>query len=71
MKKKILAVLMSAVMVASLAACGSSSKESGNGTSTQTNAEDANDKKEDTTAKKSDFKLGIVTDTGGAIMSSA
>ena len=65
MKKKILAVLMSAVMVASLAACGSSSKESENGTSTQTNAEDANDKKEDTTEKKSDFKLGIVTDTGG------
>ncbi len=50
MKKRVLALLMAAVMVMGLAACGSSSK-----------AEDSTEAK----GAASDIKVGIVTDTGG------
>ena len=60
MKKKILAVVMSAAMVFGLAACGASS-DSGNAGQSAGSTENA----AEATTDKSDFKIGLVTDTGG------
>ena len=82
MKKKVFAVLMSAMMVCSLAACGSSTstQEASTATSTEATTEAAataaSSEAASATASASadasvtgevnkDFKLGIVTDTGG------
>lgn len=61
MKKKILAAVMSAAMVFGLAACGASS-DSGNAGQSAGSTENA---AEEATTDKSDFKIGLVTDTGG------
>ena len=61
MKKKILAVVMSAAMVFGLAACGASS-DSGNAGQSAGSTENA---AAEATTDKSDFKIGLVTDTGG------
>ena len=60
MKKKLLALLLAAAMVFSLAACGSSS-------SSDTGSDESADTEEsaDTSADGSDFKVGLITDTGG------
>ncbi len=63
MKKKILAVVMSAAMVFGLAACGTSDKADNAGQSAGS-TENTGDVADDT-ADKSDFKIGLVTDTGG------
>lgn len=63
MKKKILAVVMSAAMVFGLAACGASDKTDDAGQSAGS-TENTGDVADDT-ADKSDFKIGLVTDTGG------
>jgi basic membrane protein A len=72
MKKKILAVLLSAAMVASMTACGSSSSSSA-----ETPADDAaetteasddaaeSEEAEAPAASGEGFKVGLVTDTGG------
>lgn len=61
MKKKILAVVMSAAMIFGLAACGASS-DSGNAGQSAGSTENA---AAEATTDKSDFKIGLVTDTGG------
>lgn len=61
MKKKILAAVMSAAMVFGLAACGASS-DSGNAGQSAGSTENA---AAEATTDKSDFKIGLVTDTGG------
>ena len=61
MKKKILAAVMSAAMVFGLAACGASS-DSGNAVQSAGSTENA---AAEATTDKSDFKIGLVTDTGG------
>ena len=63
MKKKVLAVLMAASMVVSLAACGDSSSSSDSSSAdTSTEASDAGDA---SAVDASSFKIGLVTDTGG------
>lgn len=66
MKKKILAVVMSAAMVFGLAACGTSDKadKTDNAGQSAGSTENTGDVADDT-ADKSDFKIGLVTDTGG------
>lgn len=66
MKKKILAVVMSAAMVFGLAACGTSEKadKTDNAGQSAGSTENTGDVADDT-ADKSDFKIGLVTDTGG------
>ena len=66
MKKKILAVAMSAAMVFGLAACGTSDKadKTDNAGQSAGSTENTGDVADDT-ADKSDFKIGLVTDTGG------
>ena len=61
MKKKILAAVMSAAMVFGLAASGASS-DSGNAGQSAGSTENA---AAEATTDKSDFKIGLVTDTGG------
>lgn len=66
MKKKILAVVMSAAMVFGLVACGTSDKadKTDNAGQSAGSTENTGDVADDT-ADKSDFKIGLVTDTGG------
>ena len=66
MKMKILAVVMSAAMVFGLAACGTSDKadKTDNAGQSAGSTENTGDVADDT-ADKSDFKIGLVTDTGG------
>ena len=66
MKKKILAVVMSAAMVFGLAACGTSDKadKTDNAGQSAGSTENTGDVADDT-ADKSDFKIGLVTDAAG------
>ncbi len=61
MKKKFLAVMMMAVMAVSVTACGSSNNGNTKDNSNSTSEAPATDD----TASKSDFKVSMVTDTGG------
>lgn len=71
MKKRIIALLMAATMVVSLTACGAKKTDPKPETPTNTETTDKaeDDAAEDDTAAddtaKSDFKTGMVTDTGG------
>ena len=58
MKKRLLSMALSAIMVLSLAACGGQAKEN------KTSAENAS-KASVTSAAKSDLKIGLITDVGG------
>lgn len=63
MKKKLLAIMMMAVMAVSVTACGSNNSNSGNTGSEGTEATQSADGENATS--KSDFKISMVTDTGG------
>lgn len=63
MKKKILAVLLSAAMVASMTACGSSS--SSEETPAESTEAAEGDEAEAPAANGGDFKVGLITDVGG------
>lgn len=69
MKKKALAVLLSAAMVFSLTACGGSSSSTESAEpAEETEAAEATEETEaaeETSAASGDFKVGLVTDTGG------
>jgi basic membrane protein A len=68
MKKKLLALLMATVMVASLTACSSKKDASDTkteATETPSDAAATDDAAADDTASKSDFVISMVTDTGG------
>lgn len=60
MKKKLLSIMMMAVMAVSVTACGSNSGNSGNENQTNEATQPAED-----SSSKSDFKVSMVTDTGG------
>lgn len=67
MKKKVLAVLLSAAMVATMTACGSGSSNTETADTTETTeaADDAEDAAEAPAASGGDFKVGLITDVGG------
>lgn len=62
MKKKLLSIMMMAVMAVSVTACGSNNGNSGN--ENQTNEATQKPAEEDSSSQ-SDFKVSMVTDTGG------
>lgn len=67
MKKRIIALLLSATMIVSLTACGGN-KDAGEDTNKGTDIEQSADDTTDDAAedtKKTDFSVGMVTDTGG------
>lgn len=69
MKKRIIALLLSATMLVSLTACGTkkdAAKDTTEGTTTEQTTEDtAEDTTAEDTTEKVDFSVGMVTDTGG------
>lgn len=67
MKKRVLAVLLSAAMVFSFAACGSSSDDTSTDdkdTSTATEASDDASDEESSAGAASDYKIAMITDSG-------
>ena len=66
MKKKFLATMMMTVMAVSVTACGSSNNNSGNKNDNKSPEVTESAESGDSTSK-SDFKVGMVTDTGGLI----
>lgn len=68
MKKRIIALLLSATMLVSLTACGAKNdagKDTTEGTNTEQPADDAAEDTAGDADKKTDFSAGMVTDTGG------
>lgn len=67
MKKKILAVLLSVAMVATMTACGSSSSTEETAPAEETTEAEATDGEETEApaAAAEDFKVGLITDVGG------
>lgn len=65
MKKKILAVLLSAAMVASMTACGSSSSSEETPAPAESTEAAEGDEAEAPAANGGDFKVGLITDVGG------
>jgi basic membrane protein A len=69
MKKRVIAVLLSAAMVLSMAACGSSSSSDSSSSSASDDAQAVSTEADDSSAAVSNsgagLKVGLVTDTGG------